>query len=157
VRAQAQAKQAARHIAAGHHRGPLRGLPWGATDLLAVKGHRTTRGAAGFENQMIDENATVVERLDKAGAVLVAKRMLGVPAQADVWLGGITRNRWNPQKGSSGSSAGPASATAAGCVAFSIDSETLGSISSPSTRCGCTGLRPTFGHVPHDGAFVDNG
>ncbi len=153
-RAKEQAKEADKDIAAGRYRGPLHGIPWGAKDLLAVKGYRTTWGAGGFEEQMIDEDATVVQRLDRAGAVLVAKLTLGALAQGDVWFGGITRNPWNTQQGSSGSSAGPASATAAGCVAFSIGSETLGSISSPSTRCGCTGLRPTFGLVPRTGAMA---
>jgi Asp-tRNA(Asn)/Glu-tRNA(Gln) amidotransferase A subunit family amidase len=153
-RALAQAKKADSEIAAGKYRGPLHGLPWGAKDLLATKGYRTTWGAGGFENQMIDEDATVVKRLDEAGAVLVAKLTLGALAQGDVWFGGVTRNPWNPSQGSSGSSAGPASATAAGCVTFSIGSETLGSISSPSTRCGCTGLRPTFGLVPRTGAMA---
>jgi Asp-tRNA(Asn)/Glu-tRNA(Gln) amidotransferase A subunit family amidase len=153
-RARVQAKQADAEIAAGKYRGPLHGLPWGAKDLLAVKGYRTTWGAGGFENQMIEEDATVVKRLDKAGAVLIAKLTLGALAQGDVWFGGVTRNPWNPNQGSSGSSAGPASATAAGCVAFSIGSETLGSISSPSTRCGCTGLRPSFGLVPRTGAMA---
>jgi len=153
-RALAQAKEADRDIAAGKYRGPLHGLPWGAKDLLAVKGYRTTWGAAGFEKQMLDEDATVVQRLDAAGAVLVAKLTLGALAEGDVWFGGKTRNPWNAKQGSSGSSAGPASATAAGCVAFSIGSETLGSISSPSTRCGCTGLRPTFGFVPRTGAMA---
>jgi len=153
-RALAQAKNADREIAAGKYRGPLHGLPWGAKDLLATKGFRTTWGAGGFENQMIDEDATVVKRLDEAGAVLVAKLTLGALAQGDHWFGGVTRNPWNPGQGSSGSSAGPASATAAGCVAFSIGSETLGSISSPSTRCGCTGLRPSFGLVPRTGAMA---
>lgn len=153
-RAIAQAKKADEEIAAGKYRGPLHGIPWGAKDLLATKGYKTTWGAAGFEDQMIDEDATVVKRLDKAGAVLVAKLTLGALAQGDVWFGGITRNPWNTKQGSSGSSAGPASATAAGCVAFSIGSETLGSISSPSTRCGCTGLRPTFGLVPRTGAMA---
>jgi len=153
-RALAQAKKADAEIAAGKYRGPLHGLPWGAKDLLATKGYRTTWGAVGFESQMIDEDATVVKRLDDAGAVLVAKLTLGALAQGDVWFGGVTRNPWNTNQGSSGSSAGPASATAAGCVAFSIGSETLGSISSPSTRCGCTGLRPTFGLVPRTGAMA---
>jgi Asp-tRNA(Asn)/Glu-tRNA(Gln) amidotransferase A subunit family amidase len=153
-RALAQAKKADAEIADGKYRGPLHGLPWGAKDLLAVKGYRTTWGAAGFENQTIDEDATVVKRLDEAGAVLVAKLTLGALAQGDVWFGGVTRNPWNTNQGSSGSSAGPASATAAGCVAFSIGSETLGSISSPSTRCGCTGLRPSFGLVPRTGAMA---
>src|SRR5579872_2928527 len=153
-RALAKAKEADREIAAGKYRGPLHGLAWGAKDLLATKGYRTTWGAGGFEDQKIDEDATVVQRLDEAGAVLVAKLTLGALAQGDNWFGGKTRNPWNPKQGSSGSSAGPASATAAGCVAFSIGSETLGSISSPSTRCGCTGLRPTFGFVPRTGAMA---
>jgi Asp-tRNA(Asn)/Glu-tRNA(Gln) amidotransferase A subunit family amidase len=153
-RAKTQAKEADRDIAAGKYRGPLHGIPWGAKDLLAVKGYRTTWGAGGFENQMIDEDATVVQRLDAAGAVLVAKLTLGALAQGDKWFGGMTRNPWNPQQGSSGSSAGSASSTSAGCVGFAIGSETLGSISSPSTRCGTTGLRPTFGMVPRTGAMA---
>jgi Asp-tRNA(Asn)/Glu-tRNA(Gln) amidotransferase A subunit family amidase len=153
-RAMAQAKEADRDIAAGNYRGPLHGLPWGAKDLLAAKGYPTTWGAGGFEQQTFDEDATVVTRLDRAGAVLIAKLTLGALALGDRWYGGITRNPWRPAQGSSGSSAGPASATAAGCVAFSIGSETLGSISSPSTRCGCTGLRPTFGRVPRTGAMA---
>lgn len=153
-RALAQAKEADREIASGKYRGPLHGLPWGAKDLLAVKGYPTTWGAAGFEKQSFDEDATVVKRLDAAGAVLVAKLTLGALAQGDVWFGGMTRNPWKPDQGSSGSSAGSASATAAGCVAFAIGSETLGSISSPSTRCGATGLRPTFGRVPRTGAMA---
>jgi Asp-tRNA(Asn)/Glu-tRNA(Gln) amidotransferase A subunit family amidase len=153
-RALAKAKDADKEIASGKYRGPLHGLPWGAKDLLAAKGYRTTWGAGGFEDQMIEEDATVVKRLDEAGAVLVAKLTLGALAQGDHWFGGVTRNPWNPDQGSSGSSAGPASATAAGCVAFSIGSETLGSISSPSTRCGCTGLRPSFGLVPRTGAMA---
>ncbi|HEY6349882.1 MAG TPA: amidase [Candidatus Angelobacter sp.] len=153
-RAHAKAKEADQEIAAGKYRGPLHGIPWGAKDLLAVKGYRTTWGAGGFENQMIHEDATVVQRLDAAGAVLIAKLTLGALAQGDKWFGGMTRNPWNPQQGSSGSSAGSASATAAGCVGFAIGSETLGSISSPSTRCGTTGLRPTFGLVPRTGAMA---
>jgi Asp-tRNA(Asn)/Glu-tRNA(Gln) amidotransferase A subunit family amidase len=153
-RARAKALEADREIVAGKYRGPLHGLPWGAKDLLAVKGYRTTWGAGGFEQQTIDEDATVVQRLDKAGAVLVAKLTLGALAQGDHWFGGITRNPWNIHQGSSGSSAGSASATAAGCVAFAIGSETLGSISSPSTRCGTTGLRPSFGLVPRTGAMA---
>ena len=153
-RAQTKAKEADREIDAGKYRGPLHGLPWGAKDLLAVKGYRTTWGAGGFEQQNIDEDATVVKRLDEAGAVLVAKLTLGALAMGDKWFGGMTRNPWNPHQGSSGSSAGSASATAAGCVAFAIGSETLGSISSPSTRCGTTGLRPTFGLVPRTGAMA---
>ena len=153
-RALAQAREADRDIAAGKYRGPLHGLPWGAKDLLAVKGYPTTWGAGGFEQQKFDEDATVVKRLDAAGAVLVAKLTLGALALGDHWYGGVTRNPWNTNQGSSGSSAGSASATAAGCVSFSIGSETLGSISSPSTRCGCTGLRPTYGLVPRTGAMT---
>ncbi len=153
-RAQAKAKEADREIAAGKYRGPLHGLPWGAKDLLAVAGYRTTWGAGGFESQEFNEDATVVKRLDAAGAVLLAKFSLGALAMDDKWFGGKTRNPWNPAQGSSGSSAGSSSATAAGCAAFSIGSETLGSISSPSTRCGCTGLRPTFGLVPRTGAMA---
>ena len=153
-RALAQAKEADRDIAAGRYRGPLHGIPWGAKDLLAVKGYPTTWGAEPYKDQTIDEDATVVKRLDAAGAVLLAKLTLGALANGDHWFGGVTRNPWNPDQGSSGSSAGPSSATAAGCVGFAIGSETLGSISSPSTRCGCTGLRPTFGHVPRIGAMA---
>src|SRR5262244_3464036 len=153
-RAKSKAKEADAEIAAGKYRGPLHGLPWGAKDLLAVKGYRTTWGAGGFENQNIEEDATVVKRLDEAGAVLVAKLTLGALAQGDRWFGGMTRNPWNTKQGSSGSSAGSASATAAGCVGFAIGSETLGSISSPSTRCGTTGLRPSFGLVPRTGAMA---
>lgn len=153
-RALAQAKAADDEIARGHYRGPLHGIPWGAKDLLAVKGYPTTWGAKPYENQTIDEDATVVQRLDAAGAVLVAKLTLGALAMGDVWFGGMTRNPWKTDQGSSGSSAGPASATSAGCVGFAIGSETLGSISSPSTRCGVTGLRPTFGRVPRTGAMA---
>jgi Asp-tRNA(Asn)/Glu-tRNA(Gln) amidotransferase A subunit family amidase len=153
-RALAQARKADEEIAAGHHRGPLHGIPWGAKDLLAVKGYPTTWGAGGFEHQAFDEDATVVQRLDAAGAVLVAKFSLGALAMGDKWFGGRTRNPWNMEQGSSGSSAGSASAVSAGCVAFAIGSETLGSISSPSTRCGVTGLRPTFGLVPRTGAMA---
>ena len=153
-RALSKAKEADRDLAAGKYHGPLHGLPWGAKDLLAVVGYPTTWGAGGFEKQTFDEDATVVKRLDRAGAVLVAKLSLGALAMDDRWFGGKTRNPWNPAQGSSGSSAGSASAVAAGCVAFAIGSETLGSISSPSTRCGCTGLRPTFGLVPRTGAMA---
>jgi Asp-tRNA(Asn)/Glu-tRNA(Gln) amidotransferase A subunit family amidase len=153
-RALAQARAADAEIAAGKYRGPLHGIPWGAKDLLAVKGYPTTWGAGGFEKQSFDTDATVVARLDAAGAVLVAKLTLGALAQGDIWFGGRTRNPWNPKQGSSGSSAGPASAVAAGCVGFAIGSETLGSIASPSTRCGDTGLRPTFGFVPRTGAMA---
>jgi Asp-tRNA(Asn)/Glu-tRNA(Gln) amidotransferase A subunit family amidase len=153
-RALKQAAQADRELASGHDRGPLHGIPWGAKDLLAVKGYPTTWGAAGFEHQQIGEDAEVVNRLDAAGAVLVAKLSMGALAQGDLWFGGRTRNPWNPHQGSSGSSAGSASAVAAGCVGFAIGTETLGSISSPSTRCGATGLRPSFGRVPRTGAMA---
>jgi Asp-tRNA(Asn)/Glu-tRNA(Gln) amidotransferase A subunit family amidase len=153
-RAMTQAREADREIAAGKYRGPLHGLPWGAKDLLAVKGYPATWGAGGLEHQSFDDDATVVKRLDAAGAVLVAKTTLGALAMGDKWFGGRTRNPWNPKQGSSGSSAGSASSVAAGCVAFAIGSETLGSISSPSTRCGATGLRPTFGFVPRTGAMA---
>ncbi len=161
-RALASAAAADREIAAGKYRGPLHGVPWGAKDLLAVKGYPTTWGAAGFEGQSFDEDAEVVRRLDAAGAVLVAKLTMGALAQGDLWgyprgsgkPGGRTRNPWNPRQGSSGSSAGSASAVGAGCVGFALGTETLGSISSPSTRCGVTGLRPTFGFVPRTGAMA---
>ena len=153
-RALAQARAADEEMAAGLYRGPLHGIPWGAKDLLSVKGYPTTWGAGGFEHQSFNEDATVVKRLDEAGAVLVAKFTLGALAMGDKWFGGRTRNPWNPAQGSSGSSAGSASAVAAGCVGFAIGSETLGSISSPSTRCGDTGLRPSFGFVPRTGAMA---
>ena len=153
-RARRQAKAADEEIARGRYRGPLHGIPWGAKDLLAVRGYPTTWGAAPYKTQTIDDDATVVQRLDAAGAVLVAKLTLGELAMGDVWFGGTTKNPWKTDQGSSGSSAGPASATAAGLVGFSVGSETLGSISSPSTRCGVTGLRPTFGRVPRTGAMA---
>jgi Asp-tRNA(Asn)/Glu-tRNA(Gln) amidotransferase A subunit family amidase len=153
-RALVQAREADKDIAAGKCRSILHGLPWGGKDLLAVKGYPTTWGAGGFEDQMLDYDATVVKRLDESGAVLIAKLTLGALALGDKWFGGQTRNPWNTEQGSSGSSAGPASATSAGCIAFSIGSETGGSISSPSTRCGVTGFRPTFGFVPRTGAMT---
>ena len=153
-RAFTQAHAADAEIRRGHYRGPLHGIPWGAKDLLAVRGCKTTWGAGPFRVQVIDTDATVVQRLDAAGAVLVAKLALGELAQGDIWFGATTKNPWKVDQGSSGSSAGPASATAAGLVGFSIGSETLGSISSPSTRCGTTGLRPTFGRVPRTGAMA---
>jgi Asp-tRNA(Asn)/Glu-tRNA(Gln) amidotransferase A subunit family amidase len=153
-RAFKQARAADHEIKRGRHRGPLHGIPWGAKDLLAVRGYKTTWGAGPYKDQVIDTDATVVERLDAAGAVLVAKLTLGELAQGDIWFGATTKNPWKVDQGSSGSSAGPASATAAGLVGFSIGSETLGSISSPSTRCGTTGLRPTFGRVPRSGAMA---
>ncbi len=150
----AQAARADDEIAAGQYRGPLHGIPYGAKDLLAVRGYKTTWGAKAYENQMIDNNATVIERLEKAGAVLVAKLTLGALAMGDVWFGGKTRNPWNYEQGSSGSSAGSAAATAAGLVGFAIGTETWGSIVSPSTRCGVVGLRPTFGRVSRSGAMA---
>lgn len=149
-----QAKQADREIAKGKHRGPLHGIPFGVKDLLSVKGYKTTWGSVPYKDQVIDEDASVVKRLEDAGAVLVAKFTMGELAMGDVWFGGKTRNPWNYKQGSSGSSAGSASATAAGLVAFSIGTETLGSIVSPSTRCGTTGLRPTYGRVSRTGAMA---
>lgn len=153
-RAIAQARQADAEIRAGRYRGPLHGIPWGAKDLLAVPGYRTTWGCGAFRDQVRPETAAVVERLDSAGAVLVAKLTLGELAWGDVWYGGTTKNPWKLDQGSSGSSAGSASATVAGLVGFSIGSETLGSIVSPSVRCGATGLRPTFGRVSRHGAMA---
>lgn len=153
-RALAQARQADTDIAAGHYRGPLHGIPWGAKDLFAVKGYRTTWGAKPYEDQVIDMDATVVQRLDAAGAILIAKLALGALAQGDQWYGGMTRNPWKLTQGSSGSSAGPGATTAAGLVGFSLGTETLGSIVSPSTRNGVTGLRPTFGRVSRYGAMA---
>jgi Asp-tRNA(Asn)/Glu-tRNA(Gln) amidotransferase A subunit family amidase len=153
-RALAQARQADAEIQAGRYRGPLHGIPWGAKDLLAVKGYPTTWGAEPYRDRSFDYDATVVKRLDAAGAVLVGKLTLGALAQGDQWFGGQTKNPWNLDQGSSGSSAGPAAATAAGLVGFSVGSETQGSIVSPSTRCGATGLRPTFGRVPRTGAMA---
>jgi Asp-tRNA(Asn)/Glu-tRNA(Gln) amidotransferase A subunit family amidase len=148
-----QAARADEEIKAGKIRGPLHGIPWGAKDLLATKGIRTTWGAKPYIDQVFDEDADVVKRLEAAGAVLVAKLSLGELAMGDVWFGGKTRNPWKPSEGSSGSSAGPASATAAGLVGFSIGSETLGSIVSPSVTCGVTGLRTTYGAVSRHGAM----
>jgi Asp-tRNA(Asn)/Glu-tRNA(Gln) amidotransferase A subunit family amidase len=150
----AQAKQADKEIAAGHYRGPLHGIPWGAKDLLDTAGIPTTYGAEPFRNRVPTEDATVVKRLQQAGAVLVAKLSMGALALNDIWFGGQTMNPWLPAEGSSGSSAGPGAATAAGLVGFAIGSETGGSIVSPSMRCGITGLRPTFGRVPRTGAMT---
>ena len=149
-----QARRADEEIAAGKYRGPLHGIPYGAKDLLAVKGYPTTWGAMPYKDQVIDEDAAVVQRLEEAGAGLVVKLTLGALAWGDVWFGGSTRNPWNLEQGSSGSSAGSAAATAAGLVPFAIGSETWGSIVSPSTRCGVTGLRPTFGRVSRTGAMA---
>jgi Asp-tRNA(Asn)/Glu-tRNA(Gln) amidotransferase A subunit family amidase len=151
-----QAAAADAEIKRGKYRGPLHGIPWGAKDLFATKGIKTTWGAEPYRDQVIDYDSTVVERLTEAGAVLVAKLSMGALAQGARWFGGVTRNPWQideAQTGSSGSSAGPASATAAGLVGFSIGTETLGSIVSPSSRCGVTGLRPTYGRVSRYGAM----
>jgi Asp-tRNA(Asn)/Glu-tRNA(Gln) amidotransferase A subunit family amidase len=153
-RALKQAAKADEELAAGKYRGLLHGIPYGAKDLLAVEGYKTTWGAEPYREQFIDETATVIQRLDEAGAVLVAKLTLGALAWGDVWFGGMTRNPWDLEQGSSGSSAGSASATSAGLVAFSIGTETWGSIVSPCTRCGVTGLRPTFGRVSRTGAMA---
>ena len=150
----AQAKQADAEIAANKYKGPLHGIPWGAKDIIAVKGYKTTWGSGAYKDQMIDDEASVVEMLRDAGAVLVAKLTSGELAQGDQWFGGQTKNPWNTEQGSSGSSAGPASATAGGLVAFGIGSETSGSILSPSARCGVTGLRPTFGRVSRYGVMA---
>lgn len=148
-----QARQADQEIAAGKYRGPLHGIPYGAKDLLATKGIRTTWGSAPYTNQVFDEDATVIKRLHEAGAVLVAKLSLGELAMGDQWFAGQTRNPWDPRQGSGGSSAGPGAATAAGLVAFAIGTETRGSIVDPSTRCGLSGLRPTYGRVSRTGAM----
>jgi Asp-tRNA(Asn)/Glu-tRNA(Gln) amidotransferase A subunit family amidase len=153
-RARAQAAQLDAELRAGRYRGPLHGIPWGAKDLLATRDYPTTWGATPYREQTLDYDATVVERLDAAGAVLIAKLTMGALAQGDRWFGGMTRNPWHPEEGSSGSSAGPGAATAAGLVGFAIGTETLGSIVSPSTRNGVTGLRPTFGRVSRHGAMA---
>jgi Asp-tRNA(Asn)/Glu-tRNA(Gln) amidotransferase A subunit family amidase len=149
-----QARAADREIAAGHYRGPLHGIPWGAKDLLDTAGIPTTYGAEPFRDRIPSVDATVTKRLNDAGAVLIAKLSLGALALNDIWFGGQTMNPWLLEEGSSGSSAGPGAATAAGLVGFSIGSETLGSITSPSMRCGITGMRPTFGRVPRTGAMT---
>ena len=150
----AQAAQADREIRSGRYRGPLHGIPWGTKDLLATKGIPTTWGAAPYQNQVFDYDATVVERLRDAGAVLVAKLSMGALAQGDLWFKGRTRTPWNPERGASGSSAGPGSATAGALVAFSIGTETRGSIISPSAANGVVGLRPTYGRVSRHGAMA---
>ncbi len=150
----AQARRADAEIAAGHYRGPLHGIPWGGKDLLDTQGIATTYGAEVFRDRIPATDAAVVKRLEAAGAVLIAKLSLGALALNDVWFGGQTMNPWLIEEGSSGSSAGPGSATAAGLVGFSIGSETGGSIVSPSMRCGITGLRPTYGRVPRTGAMT---
>jgi len=153
-RALEQAAAADAAIAKGRRLSPLHGVPYGAKDLLAVAGYKTTWGSVPFKDQTIASTAAVVEKLDAAGAVLVAKTSVGELAWGDVWFGGMTRNPWKLEQGSSGSSAGSASLTAAGCVGFSIGTETWGSIVSPSTRCGVTGLRPTFGRISRRGAMA---
>jgi len=149
-----QAEAADREIAAGLYRGPLHGVPWGAKDLLAVAGYPTTWGSPLYKDQARAETSTVVSRLEQAGAVLLAKLSVGELAWGDVWFGGTTKNPWNLEQGSSGSSAGSASAAAAGLLGFAIGTETWGSIVSPCTRCGVTGLRPTFGRVSRHGAMA---
>lgn len=149
-----QAAAADREIAAGRYRGPLHGIPWAAKDLIAYPGYKTTWGAGHFKEQAFPDKATVAERLDAAGAVLAAKVSLGALALDDEWFGGKTRNPWNVKQGSSGSSAGSAASVAAGLVGFALGSETQGSILSPCTRCGVTGLRPTFGRVSRHGCMA---
>ena len=150
----AQAKQADAQIAAGRYTGPLHGIPWGAKDIMALPGYKTTWGSGAYKDQVLDETATVIELLNGAGAVLIAKLTTGELAGGDQWFGGRTNNPWNLEQGSSGSSAGSASATAAGCVAFALGTETGGSILSPAGRCGATGLRPTFGRVSRYGVMA---
>ena len=150
----AAARHADAEIAKGRYRGALHGIPWGAKDIIAAKGHPTTWGSAQFRNQVFDDDASVVQLLRDAGAVLIAKVSTGELAGGDQWFGGQTKNPWNPTLGSDGSSAGSASATAAGCIAFGIGTETSGSILSPSARCGVTGLRPTFGRISRHGCMI---
>ncbi|MCA4899302.1 MAG: amidase [Bacteroidota bacterium] len=149
-----QAQRADDEIKRGKYRGPLHGIPYGIKDLLSVEGTETTWGAAPYRGQNINETATIVKKLEQAGAVLVVKLTLGALAMGDIWYGGVTKNPWNLKEGSSGSSAGSASATVAGLVAFAIGTETLGSIVSPSTRCGASGMRPTYGAVSRHGAMA---
>ena len=153
-RALSQARQADEEIKAGRYRGPLHGIPWGAKDLFSVSGYPTTWGTGPYREQVLGDTATVVERLDRAGAILVAKLTLGELAMGDVWFGGTTKNPWKLDQGASGSSAGPGSATAAGLIGFSVGTETLGSIVSPSDRNGVAGLRPTYGRVSRHGAMA---
>jgi Asp-tRNA(Asn)/Glu-tRNA(Gln) amidotransferase A subunit family amidase len=149
-----QARQADAEIANGKYNGPLHGIPYGVKDLLTVDGTKTTWGATPFKDQSLEGTATVVKKLNDAGGVLVCKFTMGALAMGDIWYGGITKNPWNLKQGSSGSSAGSASGTVAGLVAYSIGTETLGSIVSPSTRCGASGLRPTYGRVSRTGAMA---
>ena len=150
----AEAKRADAEIAAGKYKGPLHGIPWGAKDIISVKGFKTTWGSPAFKEQMFEYDASVIEMLRDAGAVLIAKLATGELASGDQWFGGQTKSPWNLATGSSGSSAGPSSATAAGCVAFGIGTETSGSILSPSARCGLAGLRPTFGRISRYGVMA---
>ncbi|HEX7779939.1 MAG TPA: amidase, partial [Vicinamibacterales bacterium] len=150
----AEAKKADAEIAAGKYKGPLHGIPWGAKDIISVKGYPTTWGSPAFKNQVFDYDASVVEMLRDAGAVLIAKVTTGELAAGDQWFGGRTNSPWDPAQGSSGSSAGPSSATAAGCIGFGIGTETSGSILSPSARCGLAGLRPTFGRISRYGVMA---
>jgi Asp-tRNA(Asn)/Glu-tRNA(Gln) amidotransferase A subunit family amidase len=150
----AEAKRADAEIAKGQYKGPLHGIPWGAKDIISVKGYKTTWGSPAFKDQVLDYDASVVEMLRDAGAVLIAKLTTGELASGDQWFGGQTKSPWDPAQGSSGSSAGPSSATAAGCVAFGIGTETSGSILSPAARCGLAGLRPTFGRISRYGVMA---
>src|SRR5438093_941245 len=150
----AEARKADAEMAAGKYKGPLHGIPWGAKDIISVKGFKTTWGSPAFKEQIFDYDASIVELLRDAGAVLIAKLATGELASGDQWFGGQTKNPWNLSQGSSGSSAGPSSATAGGCVAFAIGTETSGSILSPSARCGLAGLRPTFGRISRYGVMA---
>jgi Asp-tRNA(Asn)/Glu-tRNA(Gln) amidotransferase A subunit family amidase len=150
----AEARRADAEIAAGKYKGPLHGIPWGAKDIISVKGFKTTWGSPAFKEQSFDYDASIVEMLRDAGAVLIAKLTTGELASGDQWFGGQTKSPWNLSQGSSGSSAGPSSATAAGCVAFGIGTETSGSILSPAARCGLAGLRPTFGRISRYGVMA---
>lgn len=150
----AEATRADAEIMAGKYKGPLHGIPWGAKDIISLKGYKTTWGSPAFKEQVLDYDASVIEQLRAAGAVLIAKVSTGELAGGDNWFGGQTKNPWDPTQGSSGSSAGPSSATAAGCIAFGIGSETSGSILSPASRCGLAGLRPTFGRVSRYGVMA---
>src|SRR5436190_3729292 len=150
----AQAELADREIAAGRYRGALHGIPWGAKDIIAWPGYKTTWGAGHYQDQTLDVKATVARRLEEAGAVMIAKLSVGSLALGDQWFGGMTKNPWNPEEGSSGSSAGSTAAVVAGLVGFAIGSETLGSIVSPCRRCSASGLRPTFGRVSRHGRMT---
>jgi Asp-tRNA(Asn)/Glu-tRNA(Gln) amidotransferase A subunit family amidase len=152
--AMTEAKRADAEIAAGRYKGPLHGIPWGAKDIISLRGYKTTWGSAAFKEQSFDYDASVIEMLRDAGAVLIAKLTTGELASGDNWFGGQTKNPWNLSQGSSGSSAGPSSATAAGAVGFAIGTETSGSILSPSARCGLAGLRPTFGRISRYGVMA---